>query len=102
MKSSDPESAQILDYIHIITNVADNKLNVFVTTSNQALIELGTVTANFLDQILGAKFSAKIEFKHEFSVDINKFIDNTSNYSFYHALTKNYHTKLVWNAINAR
>ena len=64
MKSSDPESAQILDYIHIITNVADNKLNVFVTTSNQALIELGAVAAYFLDQILGVKFSAKIELKH--------------------------------------
>lgn len=34
MKSNDPESAEILDYIHIITNVADTKLNIFVTTSN--------------------------------------------------------------------
>jgi hypothetical protein len=100
MKSSDPESAEILDYIHIITNVADTKLNIFVTTSNQALVELGTIAADFVDQVLGSKLETKLEFKHEFCVDINKFIDKTSDYSFYHAMTKNYHTKLVWEAAN--
>lgn len=100
MKSNDPESAEILDYIHIITNVADAKLNIFVTTSNEALIELGLLTADFVDQVLGNKLEAKVEFKHEFCIDINKFIDKSSDYSFYHALTKNYHTKLMWNAVN--
>lgn len=60
MKSSDPESAEILDYIHIITNVSENKLNVFVTTSNELLIELGTLAAEFIDRVLGTTVEAKV------------------------------------------
>ena len=38
MKGEFTEMTDLFDSIHVITNVSGNKLNIFVTTSNELLI----------------------------------------------------------------
>ena len=56
--------------------------------------------SEYLDRILRCKVEAKLNFKHSFNLDIEKFMEPGSDYTFYHAITKNSHTKLTWSSHN--
>ena len=58
------------------------------------------LVSQYLDKLLGLKSDLKVHFKHSFSADIEKFMDKSSDYTFYHAVTQNAHTKLSWSACN--
>lgn len=77
----------------------DSRLNVFITTSSQELIDLGLTVSQFFDKILNDHSEGKLSFKHRFSVDIEKFMDPNSDYTFYHTITQNTHTSIQWRTL---
>ena len=46
------------------------------------------LVSQYLDKLLGLKSDLKVHFKHSFSADIEKFMDKSSDYTFYHAVTQ--------------
>lgn len=83
-----------------MTNTVESKVNLFVTTSNDLLVEVGNLLSEYVDRILGGTISAHLYFKHQFSIDIPKMLEKESDYTFYHGLTKNSRTHLKWHGHN--
>ena len=53
-----------------------------------------------MDKVLGAPFDAYASVKYHFNVDIPKFLEEGSNYTFYDAVTKNIKTQIKWSGMN--
>lgn len=100
LKGECPEYIDLIDSIHFMTNVSGNKLSLFITTSNDLLIQIGELCSEYLDRILGTPFDLYYYTKHEFNFDVSKFIDSTSDYTFYEAITKNTKTNIKWQGHN--
>ena len=102
IKGESPEEADLIDSFHLMTNVNGKKLNIFITSSNDLLVELGVLYSEFLDRVLGAPFDAYASIKYNFNVDIPKFLESGSNYTFYDAIAKNFKTQIKWTGMNFR
>ena len=98
----EPEYATFVEEFKIITNVIDCRLNVFIKTERQDLIELGILFSKALDNLCNSKPEVRLNFKQRFSADINKFLEKDSSYTFYHALTKNAQTTISWKAMHPK
>ena len=96
LKGEFTELTDLFDSIHMITNVAGNKLNIFVTTSNELLIQVGELISQYVDKILSQPFDFFCQFKHQFNLDIPKLLDAQSSYTFYEAITKNTKLNFKW------
>ena len=79
-----------------MTNTVENKVNLFVTTSNDLLVDVGILVSEYFDRIFASSVSAHLYFKHQFSIDIPKLLEKESDYTFYHGVTKNSKTSLKW------
>lgn len=82
--------------VSFITNVNNNVFSLFITTSNQGLIELVEVMADFFDSIVRHGINGKIDFDFRFNFDFQKFISDP-NYNFYDIFVKNCSVHLKWN-----
>lgn len=100
IKEESPEMEELVDSFNVITNVAGNRLNLFITTSSQDLIDFAQLISEFWDRVLEQRIEAKINYKYNFALDIPEFLKNDSGYSFYEMLTKNCHMKLTWTGCN--
>ena len=98
----EPQYATFAEEFKVITNVIDCRLNVFIKTDREDLIEVGILLSRALDNICNAKSEVRLNFKQRFSLDINKFLEKDSDYTFYHALTKNASTSISWKAMHPR
>lgn len=96
VKAEEPEYATVADSFNILTNVIDSNLNVFITTNYKDIIDLGILFSDFLDRLLGSKTEAKVDIKHSFTLEINKFLTKDDSYTFYHAMTKDVKSKISW------
>ena len=99
VKEMQPEYGPLADSFNVLTNVIDCRLNVFITTSNNDLIELGLLLSQGFDIMCDSKSQAKLHFKHQFSANIDQFMDKHSNYTFYNAITHNTMTSIDWMAM---
>lgn len=102
VKEMEPEYAAFAEEFKVITNVIDCRLNVFIKTDREDLIEVGILLSRALDNMCNAKSEVRLNFKQRFSIDINKFLEKDSDYTFYHALTKNASTSISWKAMHPR
>lgn len=100
LKGEFTELTDLFDSIHVITNVSGNKLNIFVTTSNELLTEVGELVSEYVDRILSSPFDFFCHFKHQFTIDIPKMLDAQSSYTFYEAITKNTKLDFKWYGCN--
>lgn len=62
-------------------------------------IEIG---CSFFDELFKAKPEAEARAKIEFNIDIKKFLEKDSKYTYYDVVCKNYRIKLQWDSFNLK
>ena len=95
LKSEEPDYEKDFGTIHLITSLNANKVSLFVTTSNEAWMELGLLASEFLDKILGVQINLTADVRVNFSFDFDKFVTDP-DYNVYEMFTKNSKTEIKW------